>query len=205
MEKALKKMHASEKEGREGREEVAMLRRERERGEREKARLQAEVATLSSRVGADAVGEGGEGKEGGESKEKGEGEGKRRELEAVTQETRINQLQGVIVSLQTELRGVEVRARQAEEEVQRGREEKEGQVQALALVEGELAHARRLLRAAEESNATLLHRLTLPTPDEGGTGGDEGEGAAAGVIGWVWGGELLHIGTRGGGVRDGGG
>ena len=64
------------------------------------------------------------------------------ELSAVAQETRINQLQSVIVSLQTELRQAERRAQQAQQEATAAKYAAAPQLRALAHVEEELLHNR---------------------------------------------------------------
>ena len=81
------------------------------------------------------------------------------ELQAVAQETRINELQAVVVSLQTQLRQAEMKAQQLTLEVAAGKEAVGPTVKAMRVVEEELANTQRLLRTSEASNATLLTQV----------------------------------------------
>ena len=81
------------------------------------------------------------------------------ELTAVAQETRINELQAVIVSLQTQLRQAEMRGQQTALELANSKESVGPTLKAMRSVEDDLAHTQRLLRTSEASNSTLLTQI----------------------------------------------
>jgi len=81
------------------------------------------------------------------------------ELTAMAQETRINELQAVVVSLQTQLRQSEMRGQQVRLELANAKESLGPTLKALKVAEEEGEHTKRLLRTSESSNATLLTQV----------------------------------------------
>ena len=81
------------------------------------------------------------------------------ELAAISQETRINELQAVIVSLQTQIRQAEMKNQQLTMELANAKEAAGPTLKAMKATEDELAHTQRLLRTSEASNATLLTQI----------------------------------------------
>jgi hypothetical protein len=81
------------------------------------------------------------------------------ELTAMAQETRINELQAVVVSLQTQLRQSEMRGQQVRLELANAKESLGPTLKALKVAEEESEHTKRLLRTSESSNATLLTQV----------------------------------------------
>ena len=81
------------------------------------------------------------------------------ELTAMAQETRINELQAVVVSLQTQLRQSEMRGQQVRLELANAKESLGPTLKALKVAEEESEHTKRLLRTTESSNATLLTQV----------------------------------------------
>ena len=82
------------------------------------------------------------------------------QLRLVAQETRINELQAVVVSLQTKLRSSEMREQQGALELANTKESAGPTLKAMRATEDELAHTQRLLRTSEASNATLTNQLS---------------------------------------------
>ena len=81
------------------------------------------------------------------------------EVAAIAQETRINELQAVVVSLQTQLRSSEMKYQQTALELANAKESVGPTIKAMRGVEDELAHAQRMLRTSEASNVTLTNQL----------------------------------------------
>ena len=77
----------------------------------------------------------------------------------MAQETRINELQAVVVSLQTQLRQSEMRGQQVRLELANAKESLGPTLKALKVAEEEGEHTKRLLRTSESSNATLLTQV----------------------------------------------
>lgn len=81
------------------------------------------------------------------------------EVKAIAQETRINELQASVASLQTQLRQSEMKGQQQLLELANAKEAVGPTLKAMKHVEEELEHTKRLLKTSDASNAQLTTQL----------------------------------------------